>query len=373
MLDSAIPTKIGVIWAASASSPYVNTIPVASQIGIQNGRASFTDGFPPNCFIPIASGGAPPFGGDFNGILQLVSQWLQWQAAGGPAIYDGTFQSTVGGYPNGAVVIGSNGVQYQSQVDNNTTNPATGGAGWAQYPPPPAPALSSGITATKATAGATVTFTANYVAVAAALGGQTFSLASFSETFNGATTGAGGMDTGSLPASGFVSIYAIYDPATGTPALLGTTASETPVYGGAHMPSGYTASALLGIWPTTAGSLLVAGNIIGRQFYWASAPQVLSAGVSTSVASVDISPAAPAAANLAVCQIASIETASVTNTSQSNFGSINSGTGLPYIVSANTEEVWNSAQIPIFTAQTLYYKSGKSSIESGMVVSGYQW
>lgn len=131
MQDTGIPTKIGTIWGASAIAPYINTIPIPSQQGITNGRASFTDGFPPNCFIPIGSGGAGPFGSDINGILQLFSQWLQWNQAGGPITYDSAFSTAIGGYPAGAIIASPTlGRIWQSTVDNNTSDPETGGANW---------------------------------------------------------------------------------------------------------------------------------------------------------------------------------------------------------------------------------------------------
>lgn len=108
-----------------------------------------------------------------------------------------------------------------------------------------------------ATASASATFTADEIVVETAIGGQTYRLASFSKTINLATTGAGGMDTGSAPASGFVALYAIYNPSSGASALLAvnaTSAAVTEVYGGANMPAGYTASALVSVVPTNASS-----------------------------------------------------------------------------------------------------------------------
>jgi len=128
--DTNVPTKIGTVWAASATAPYINPIPVPSQP--TNGRASFTDGFPPNCFIPLASGGAGPFGSDTNGILQLITQWLQWEQAGGPISYDSVFSTAIGGYPKGAMLdsVGMTGLTWISSVDNNTGNPDSGTANW---------------------------------------------------------------------------------------------------------------------------------------------------------------------------------------------------------------------------------------------------
>lgn len=106
-------------------------------------------------------------------------------------------------------------------------------------------------------ASASATFTADEIIVETALGGQTFRLANYSQAINLATTGAGGMDTGTAPVSGYVALYAIYNPTTGTASILaknGTSAVQTNVYSGANMPAGYTASALIGVWATNASS-----------------------------------------------------------------------------------------------------------------------
>lgn len=131
MQASSVPGKFSIPWGNSAGGSYIRTVPVASQIGVTNGAASWTDGFPPNCFVAVAAGGAPPFGQDFNGVLQAVTKWNQWQQAGGPIVYDSTFQSAIGGYPSGSVVqMTASGPSFMSTVDNNTVAPAMGAAGW---------------------------------------------------------------------------------------------------------------------------------------------------------------------------------------------------------------------------------------------------
>src|SRR3974390_2568095 len=102
MLSSALPTRFGTVWASGASVPYIRTVPETSQIGIIPGAASLVDGSPPLNFEQIASGGIPPWGADANGILNLITAWLQWVAAGGaPVGYDATFSTKIGGYPLG--------------------------------------------------------------------------------------------------------------------------------------------------------------------------------------------------------------------------------------------------------------------------------
>lgn len=131
MQSSNIPAKIPLPFAYAAGPSYKNTIPTASQIGITNGRASLTDGFPPLTFTALSAGGIPPFGADFNGILNEVTAIQQWQNAGGMFYYDSAFSTAIGGYPAGAVLQSSskNGF-WISSAENNTTDPDAGGAGW---------------------------------------------------------------------------------------------------------------------------------------------------------------------------------------------------------------------------------------------------
>jgi len=128
MQASNAPTKSAVPFANSGTK---NTIPVASQIGITPGLASFTDGFPPLTMTPLAAGGVPPYGADFNGILNFLSASTRWGQAGAGYTYDATFSTAIGGYPKGAMLLKSDQSGYWvSTADNNTSNPDTGGASW---------------------------------------------------------------------------------------------------------------------------------------------------------------------------------------------------------------------------------------------------
>lgn len=134
MQDSNIPTKFPIPFANAAGGGFVRPIPQASQIGIHDGWASLTDGFVPLNFQAVSAGGVPPFGQDVNGILFQITSWLRWYGAGGPITYDAAYSTAIGGYPRGAIVGSATafGAQWISTAENNTTNPDTGGAGWAQ-------------------------------------------------------------------------------------------------------------------------------------------------------------------------------------------------------------------------------------------------
>lgn len=130
---SEIPSKFPIPFAADAGVGFIRAIPEASQIGITNGAASLTDGFVPVNFQPVGAGGTPPWGADMNGILNQITLWSQWQNAGGLVLYDSGFSTAIGGYPQGAILAGTTaGVVWLNLVDNNTSNPDTGGANWLQ-------------------------------------------------------------------------------------------------------------------------------------------------------------------------------------------------------------------------------------------------
>lgn len=125
------PVKLTLPFANTGSK---NTVPVASQIGITPGAASYADGFPPLTMTAVAAGGVPPSGLDFNGVFYEISAPVLWQCAGAGFPFDATFAAAVGGYPKGAQVLRADGTGYWlNTVDNNSTNPDTGSTptGWA--------------------------------------------------------------------------------------------------------------------------------------------------------------------------------------------------------------------------------------------------
>jgi len=132
-----IPDKFPIPWANAASGANIRAIPELPTP--DPGQASLTLGFPPPNFSPIAAGGIPPSGQDFNGIFKQVTQWLQWtQAGGGVPYFDPAFAADIGGYPKGAFLQATAGAGnfWISTADNNSNNPDTGGAGWSAFPGP---------------------------------------------------------------------------------------------------------------------------------------------------------------------------------------------------------------------------------------------
>lgn len=126
MQISDAPSKLVLPFANAGAK---NTIPVTPS-GTP-GAASYTDGFPAETMEPVTSGGVPPSGQDFNGVLFEMSAVDVWNSAGAGFIWDSAFSTAIGGYPAGARVFMASGTGYWlNTVDNNTTDPDTGGAGW---------------------------------------------------------------------------------------------------------------------------------------------------------------------------------------------------------------------------------------------------
>ncbi len=136
MLASSIPYKFSYPWASSAGGSYVTASIPATATGA---AASQALGFPPITATDPGAGGVPPNIADMNGAMYYATLWAQWQQAGSPVRYDGTFSTAIGGYPAGAVLASTTpGVSWVSTADNNTANPDSGGANWLRQPPGPA-------------------------------------------------------------------------------------------------------------------------------------------------------------------------------------------------------------------------------------------
>lgn len=128
-----IPSKFQLPFASNAGAGYKRVIPV-SPSGTP-GEASLETGFPPENFTPVSAGGVPPFGQDFNGVLNQATAWNRWAGTGAIPPYDPTWQPLIGGYPKWSMVssLVEFGLIWISMVDDNLTNPDTGGAGWYAF------------------------------------------------------------------------------------------------------------------------------------------------------------------------------------------------------------------------------------------------
>ncbi|QUN57384.1 hypothetical protein [Burkholderia cenocepacia] len=231
----------------------------------------------------------PPLSSGVNGAAirfsNIGSTAYTLVGAGSDAIFNGTTSNTLVLNPGDTVTLVSSGVwvmfggsmslpasgvmsgpgwKTQPQFDNSTKLATTA---FVQRAVGAVVGLMRNASMSVPTVSASATFTADEIVVETALGGAAFRIANFNATINLGTTGAGGMDAGTAPASGFVAIYAIYNPTNGTTALLATnaTSSVAPnVYSGANMPAGYAASALVSVWSTNSSRQFGVGFQVDR-------------------------------------------------------------------------------------------------------------
>lgn len=125
------PLKFPLAFGVSAAPALITVVPVSSQIGITAGAASITDGFVPKNFQSRVTGGVPPRGKDFNGLLNQITQGLRSQQAGQMPQFDSGHATTIGGYPKGATLQASDRTKiYISTAENNLTNPDSDLTSW---------------------------------------------------------------------------------------------------------------------------------------------------------------------------------------------------------------------------------------------------
>jgi hypothetical protein len=221
-----------------------------------------------------------------------------------------------------------------------------------------------------ASASVSATLTADQIFLGTSLAGQVYRLASFNKTINLSTTGAGGMDTGTAPVSGFVAIYAIYNPTTATSALLAvnaTAARQPEVYGGANMPAGYTASALVSVWPTNASGQFVIGNQRHRRV---SRGPVTALNTTTAVATLTtLSIASSVPLNATSCRGSVNVTSSSGSNNSANIASDSSGTGNQYTSQGPGTGLSGNFEIDLSTSQTLFYNMNTTGTTLSIVIT----
>jgi hypothetical protein len=230
----------------------------------------------------------------------------------------------------------------------------------------------SGLAGSAAGGAKTASWTVDQITAVTTYGSTTYRGSTLSLSFNGATTGAGGMDAGGPPASGDLSVYAIYNPTTLTWSTLGClgTTSKGTVYSGSHMPVGYTASVLLWSGVTDSSANIQAFLQEDRAVY----PKliVIASGLTaTSATSLSLAAIVPANAKTFAPEIG-----------------LTAGGPTIMRFAAMTPDAWNSEQagsvcswlmstsnggnstlpgdVPIVTAQTTYYSlkaSGTAEVE----------
>ena len=342
-----------------------------SQLGflIELFGASSTFTLPSAATIPVGS--CYYFVNDGPGVLTIAV------AGGSDFIYiAGTSLTSISIPSGGTLTLTGNA---STEID------VSGGSAALQYSPlsVPMPVVGSvrNLVMSVTAASATATLTADEITVETALGGFGYKLANFNKTINLATTGAGGMDTGTAPVSGYVALYAIYNPTTSTAALLATNATsavQPNVYGGANMPSGYTASALISVVPTNASRLFLPCLQMDRYVAVGGAQVITTSVAQASVTSINISTAVPPNARF-VSGAQQVQTSAASVVTGALYPS---ATGFsPVFTYLNSQASAGGSinvpfsRMPILTAQTMYYTVTISAgtLSYVVYVGGYEF
>ncbi|NUF09773.1 hypothetical protein GYY70_09580, partial [Snodgrassella sp. ESL0324] len=115
------PVLIPQAFAANGSK---NNIQNTRQPGQDPEDATWSDGFPNVTMQPVESGGLPPKGMDFNGILNALSATIVHMQKGNLFYFDKAYCDAFGGYQKGAILLADDGTKvFVSVADKNTNNP----------------------------------------------------------------------------------------------------------------------------------------------------------------------------------------------------------------------------------------------------------
>lgn len=224
-------------------------------------------------------------------------------------------------------------------------------------------------------ASATATFSADELIVEDSAGRQ-YRLGAFIKTINLATTGAGGMDTGVVPATGFVALYVIYNPTTGTSALLAvdTTSTTAPeIYGGANMPAGFTASALVSIWRVASGKFIV-GEQRGRDISIIDVNAVTTTTTTSSLTAISVASVIPKNAKSVAGWAGTESTGSSTVQLIRIAGSVQI-VGMRLIQVNSAIAINAPYTLHILTEQTIYYSNETSGtpVSAAIIINEYSF
>ncbi len=223
---------------------------------------------------------------------------------------------------------------------------------------------------------ATATFTADSLIVEDSAGRQ-YRLSVIDVNINLASAGAGGMDSGAAPVSGFVALYVIYNPTTQATALIATdaTASAVPeICSGASLPAGYTASALVSVW-RIANSQFVTGFQCGRSIATTNNSLLSTSASSPSSTALNIASMIPKNARRVTLSTGAVQTSAanatgiIVQSSASGVGEV----GTQAASTAGTSASNAAARLSIIDVQTIYYKTiGSGTGQFSISTSEYE-
>ena len=130
---SGAPTPQFIPSPFAVGSGQINYPIPATPPGSPANSASWSQGFPAITMQTEVSGGKPPLGPDFNGILYTITQHIYALQAGQLDPYDSSFAAIISGYNLGALLAMADGSGcWLNGSGGNTTNPDDDGSsvGW---------------------------------------------------------------------------------------------------------------------------------------------------------------------------------------------------------------------------------------------------
>jgi len=230
---------------------------------------------------------------------------------------------------------------------------------------------------TVAAASATATITADEVVVKSGLAGRTWTIGGFNKPINLGNVGAGGIDAAPAAANSWLAIYAGLNESSGVTTVFAQNVANNvapAIYGGANIPLGITATALLAVVPTGAGGQFKPCAVRGRDVF---IPLIAAYSGNASVPNNPISIAALVPANAIAITHGELQ---IQNTIQSAmsltvgpdasyFGQQNIGTTIygPGILTSNY------SKIPLIIPQQIMFSSSSSAgiATYNIYLSGY--
>jgi hypothetical protein len=232
---------------------------------------------------------------------------------------------------------------------------------------------SRGVATQSAGSTASLTWTIGEIIAKTALSGLTYFGSSLSLSINLGTVGIGGMDTGSAPVTGDVSVYAAYNPTTttwGVFACAGTT-SNGPIYTGSNAPSGYTATCLLYAGVTNSSRQFTQfyqrdRTIWSTGFTWAANGNTVTNTSPVATTNTNFLPSAAI-----TCGGTYSISSSVSNTLYISGDAI--GTGQQEVGSSIVSSADDSSYVnlPLMTPKTLYYNIAGGTATLGLNVNTF--
>jgi hypothetical protein len=107
-------------------------IPVASQVGVLVGAASFEDGFPAATMVDPEAGGIPPYGQDMNGLAYMLSVYCALMQAGQIVPWNAAAAAAFAGYAVGAKLasVAEVGLVWTNNLDANADDPDLDPSNW---------------------------------------------------------------------------------------------------------------------------------------------------------------------------------------------------------------------------------------------------